>query len=293
MKRFKILPNHIYEDRDRTIKKYYSQWREFNKGSGGSKETFAMIFTSFYEKGYLEKLDGGAVKLFLFFSIHSNNKGGDSWYSITKIANYFKVQTRTIDKWIKSLIDNQLIYREVNENKSSTTYLLPYSTTLMEVDTKGNYPSDSQKIIDDVLDILGNQEVIFGKVIGVYHIFQWKPKKKRRKGDLSNTQWLLFITKRSNGVLTGHYYEINGSNKLVSMRDIKEPYFFESDFMYNEKPLLGIALDNDIDIEIHEYEVLKDLIESLAIINPNDISGDQYIFYGQEQEPEELEGMDE
>jgi len=57
-KSIKILPSNPYSDKDTTIKNYYSSWRDFNKGNDDSKETFAMIFTSFKEN-VLPDIEGG------------------------------------------------------------------------------------------------------------------------------------------------------------------------------------------------------------------------------------------
>lgn len=279
-KGFKILPTNPYGDKDKTIKSYYSSWREFNKGNSESKETFAMLYTSFFKDKYLAKLDGGAVKLYLFFCFNANNANGDSWYSIPKIAEYFDVQTRTVDKWIKTLVDQQLIYREQTTKKSFTTYLLPYSTTLMKAMTKGTYPDDSQEIVNDISGSLEKQRDIFGEIIGVYHIFQWKSSKKRLKTSNKSVQWIMFITKRNNGILTGHYYELKSpENNIVSIRNIEEPYFFESIYEYGQEKVLGIALDNEIDIQSNTFEAKKELIEQLAEIDRSVIDTNQFIEY--------------
>ncbi|WP_042375283.1 helix-turn-helix domain-containing protein [Neobacillus jeddahensis] len=287
-KGFKILPSSPYDDKDQTYKKYYSSWREFNKGNNDSKETFAMIFTSFKEN-HLSKIEGGALKLYLFFCFNSNNTDGDSWYSIEKIADFFKVGTRTVDKWVKILVDRQLIYREQATHKSATTYLLPYSTTLMKAQTTGSYPDDSQEIIEDITNSLKKQKQIFGNVIGVFHLFQWKisKSKKRLRTNTQNIQWILFITRRENGVLTGHYYELKASEDIVvSKRSIEETYFFTSPYTYDGNALLGIALDNEneIDITSNTYEPRKQLIEQLAIIDKSTLDPKYFIDYQEIEE---------
>ncbi|CAM5207992.1 hypothetical protein UACE39S_00330 [Ureibacillus acetophenoni] len=287
-KGFKILPTNPYGDKDKTIKSYYSSWREFNKGNSESKETFAMLYTSFFNDKYLAKLDGGAIKLYLFFCFNANNTNGDSWYSIPKIAEYFDVQTRTVDKWIKTLVDHQLIHREQNNKKSFTTYLLPYSTTLMKAETEGTYPDDSQDIIEDIVGSIKKQKDIFGEIIGIYHLFQWK--KSRRRLSNTNTQWILFITKRTNGILTGHYYELTSSEHMViSKRDFEQTCFFNSRYKYKNDYLLGIALNNEVDIQSNNYEVSKGIIEQLAIINRNELHSSYFVEYKQsESEDEEV-----
>lgn len=290
-KSIKILPSNPYSDKDTTIKNYYSSWRDFNKGNDDSKETFAMIFTSFKEN-VLPDIEGGALKLYLFFAFNATNATGDSWYSIEKIAEFFKVGTRTVDKWIKILMEKELIYRDHNNYKSATTYLLPYSTTLMKAKTTGTYPDDSQNIIEDITSSLKNQDAIFGEIIGVYHIFQWV--KSRRKAKKS-TQWILFITKRPNGILTGHYYELKSSQKFaISKTEFEETCFFRSNFKYNTKSLLGIALNNEVDINSNNYAVSKGIIEQLAIIDESELHSSYFVSYEEINKIEdEIENIEE
>lgn len=290
-KSIKILPSNPYCDKDTTIKNYYSSWREFNKGNDDSKETFAMIYTSFKDN-ILPDIEGGALKLYLFFAFNATNSSGDSWYSVEKIADFFKVGSRTVDKWIKILMEKDLIYRDQNDHKSATTYLLPYSTTLMKAKTTGTYPNDTQEIIDDITASLKKQETIFGEILGVFHLFQWGKSRKKLK---RNTQWILFITKRSNGILTGHYYELKSSdNYVISKRQFEETYFFESHFNYNNQPLLGIALSNEVDINSNHYSVLKGIIEQLSIINKGDLYPSYFVSYEEvNQEVDDLEIVEE
>lgn len=285
-KGIKILPSNPYSDKDSTIKSYYSSWRDFNKGNTESKETFAMIFSSFKES-VLPDIEGGALKLYLFFSFNATNATGDSWYSVEKISEFFGVGTRTVDKWIKILMEKELIYRDQNNYKSATTYLLPYSTTLMKAKTTGTYPEDTQEIVEDISTLLNSQVAIFGGIVGVYHIFQWS---KSKKNSMKNTQWILFITKRPNGVLTGHYYELTSSEKyVISKREFEDTCFFKSSFEYSNQPLLGVALNNDIDINSNHYSASKDIIEQLAIIDVNVLHPSYFVSYEEHSQSEEEE----
>lgn len=287
-KGFEILKKNPYEDTDLTIKNYYFSWREFNKGNQDGQETFAMLFTSFKDN-YLADIEGGALKLYLFFCFNANNNYGDSWWSIEKVAEQLKVGTRTINKWMKVLVDKQLIYRDITNHRSLTTYLLPHSTALMEVDTKISHVVDSQTIVEDVISSLQKQEKVFGTLIGIFHIFQWEKSKNIR--NTGNVQWLLFITKRSNDILTGHFHQLKNSKHIVvSKRPIDNAYFFHSPFIHQNSPILGIALENEVDITSNPFGPMKALIEYLAEFNVASIDPNQIIDYGPlETEEENLE----
>lgn len=286
-KGFNILQTNPYENTDEILKDYYFHWREFNKGNSDTKEKFTILFSSFKEN-YLADIEGGPLKLYLFFCFSASNQDGDSWYSVEKIASVLKVGPRTINKWIKVLVDKQLIYRDQANHKSLTTYLLPYSTTLMPANTKGSYTEDTQIIVEEISDSLKSQEKVFGELTGIFHLFQWtSSKRKKARNNNKNVQWLLFITKRPNGILTGHYYELkNSNNTIVSVREIDDSYFFHSPFKFQSTPVLGIALNNEIDITDNPFEPLKQLVEQLATIDISSIDPKQFIDYKPIEEEE-------
>lgn len=240
-----------------------------------------MLYSNFRNK-HLASIDGGPLKLYLFFCFHADNTDGDSWYSIQKIAEFFNVQTITVDKWINALVKEELIYREQINHKSNTTYLLPYSTTLMKLQlSQGTYNEDNQGLVDDLISSVKNQDVICGDIVGVYHLFQWKRKKVKTK----STQWILIISKRRSGVLTGHYYPLQNSDHLGVNRDkLEETFFFKSPFTYNNESILGIALSSEPIINEKDYEAMKELIGNLEILQEEDILINQYLEYGQLEE---------
>lgn len=109
-------------DTDKDIKNDYMLWRaeKFSK-----KEGFFPIFEGFDK--YFKKLSPGAISLFLYLGIHSNNRYGMSFHSIETIAEKFNKTPRTITNWMSELIDVGLIERKQHKyNGVSTTYLRPY-----------------------------------------------------------------------------------------------------------------------------------------------------------------------
>jgi hypothetical protein len=104
------------------MRREHSQWRDTNFIN---KEGFFPVFNGFKEK--MPYLSGGAVSLFIYFGLHSNNQTGECYHSINKISTYFNKSTRTINNWIKELEDAKLIVRmQLEINGPSHTFIRPY-----------------------------------------------------------------------------------------------------------------------------------------------------------------------
>lgn len=124
-------------DRKREISNAYkSRYEEWKKESL-DKSGFFVIFNGFAEeedpktkKTLLQSISGGALKLYVFLGLKSNNYTGEVFYSIKSLANYFDTSERTINNWIHELEKElHLIYRiQFDYNKVSHTYLQIYST---------------------------------------------------------------------------------------------------------------------------------------------------------------------
>ncbi|MCU4987328.1 helix-turn-helix domain-containing protein [Bacillus wiedmannii] len=109
-------------DKAKTLKKEHYEWRDMNFTV---KNGFFPVFQEF--KKYLQSLSGGAVSLFIYLGLNSNNKTGECYHSIETMANFFGKSTRTISQWIKELEENELIVRIQPEfNSVSHTFLRPY-----------------------------------------------------------------------------------------------------------------------------------------------------------------------
>lgn len=104
------------------LKKEHLSWREelFHK-----KEGFFPIFYDF--KNQLPHLSGGAVSLFIYLGIHSNNKTGESYHSLERIAEFFGKSSRTISTYFKELEEKGLIERfQLDINGRAHTFIKPY-----------------------------------------------------------------------------------------------------------------------------------------------------------------------
>ena len=105
-------------------KRNYEKWKESAINDNG----FFIIFNGFVESKILKNINGNALKLYIFFGVHSKNSTGESFYSIKEIAAYFNKSERTISNWIKELEKMHLIERyQLAYDEVAHTYLQPYN----------------------------------------------------------------------------------------------------------------------------------------------------------------------
>lgn len=232
------------DDISTAFKNLYSGWRDSNSEGG---ETFLQLFTSFRDRKILADLDGGALKLYLYYCFAARNQTGESWYSVEKITEYFgKQQKRTIENWNKELREKQLIYRDKVDKKSHTTFLIPYSNTILDLVPPQKDPEENQTLLDHFIDKLERLKEVYGEITGVYHLFQWGVK----KGDVSEdlrTHYLLIVTKRQNDVVIGHRYKlVNHRDFGVNLLKIRTTLRFQSLFTWNNNPVQGLAFKHTL-----------------------------------------------
>lgn len=104
-------------------RKNYISWKNTELTNSG----FFIVFNDFKDKNILKKINGNALKLYLFLGINSKNDTGESWYTIDSISKYFGKSHRTISYWIKELEDLNLIQRfQLEPNDVAHTFLQPY-----------------------------------------------------------------------------------------------------------------------------------------------------------------------
>ncbi|MCR2807120.1 hypothetical protein [Paenibacillus soyae] len=232
------------DDTGTAFKNLYSGWRDSNSES---KESFLQLFTSFRDRKILADLDGGALKLYLYYCFAAKNLTGESWYSVEKITEYFgKQQKRTIEKWNKELREKELIHRERIDKKSHTTFLIPYSNVILDLEPPQESPTEDQGLLDYFIERLKRLEVVYGQIIGVYHLFQWVKKKGGLLGG-ANKHFLFIVTKRGNEVVIGHRYELSDFDEYgVSRLDFGDAQRFESPFRWDNQHVQGLAFEHTI-----------------------------------------------
>lgn len=265
------------DETGKLIQSYYSSWRTGNRMMNAP---FVALYNSFKDE-HLASLEGGPLKLYLYFSFHANNSTGHSWHSIQTIAKFFKTQTRTIDNWIKVLVEKELIYRERTDKLSNTTFLIPYSNALMPQAPMKKHESDNQELLDDLISVIQTREGVYGEIVGVYHLFQWSMKKGEVNTE-DSIQLLLILTKRSNGIVLGHTHRLSKlSDYGISELDVEDIAIFNSNFIYNGETVKGIALDPSMQIRLRKYSRdLLDLCEQLAEAEEIDFDSHFQVEYG-------------
>lgn len=244
-------------DEDTHRKNYYTVWKKFKRSQNSP---FIAIDNVFKEK-YLNKLEAGPLKLYLYFAFAAKNQSGHSWHSVTTIADYFGTQTRTIDNWIKALVDEGLIYRQRAGKKSNTTYLIPFSHTIVNYRKQKKYQTDSQDLLDDCLKMLNDLKNIYGEVVKVYHFFQWAA----GKHDVNTHQDLFVLCKRNDVVTVVEVFLTNSDHLVVSEDEIEEIVRFESPFEFNGEKIIGLAYpDNPQFRSLKTAQLLVDTLVDLA-----------------------------
>lgn len=281
--RFRLTSSLSDSDKvDRTLREYYGSWRENNQNS---KSPFIALDNGFKEK-HLKDLEPGPLKLYLFFSFAANNDHGHSWHSIQSMADFFETKTRTIDNWIRVLVEKELIYRAQKGNRSHTTYLIPFTNTMIRHRAPKKRKSDNQELLDDLIKKIMDMESVYGEIIKVCHLFQWLSRKGKPVTGESSTQELLIITRRTNGVLIGHLHTLRKSDHLsVDELFIDAPCIFESPFSFNESNIVGIALPAIPSLKAKTS--IKDtlgLIEDLATAEDWEIEDHRLLKYGDKDE---------
>jgi DNA-binding MarR family transcriptional regulator len=274
---FNILRSVSFEDDDATLKNYHSAWRTYNKDTS---EPFFAVFKQFEDK-HLKDIEPGALKLYIYFGFHANNSNGSSWHSIQRIAEHFVVKTRTVDYWIEDLVKRDLIYRDKNGHKTVTTYLLPYSDTLMKAEPRKRHKNEDDKLLNDIVGVIKSAAHIVGNIKGIYHLFQWRTK-KGVPTKTNNIQWLFIVTQRDNGVKVGHYYTLHSSTDYgVNKLDIDDPFIFDSNFKYEDSAITGIAIKHtpQIDEPKNRKDILE-IIEDLSRLESADIENYPKLNYG-------------
>lgn len=293
MPRINILGSHLDGDDVVTIyKNYHAAWRATNRK--GSVPFFA-LFEGFKDNGHLAKLDAGALRLYLYFGFAANNQHGDSWHSVETIADHFGKQTRTIDTWIRELVDAGLIYRTKDNRKSSSTFLIPYSDTLIPHRGARKNVVDLQGVLDEAVADISSLSEVYGPIHAVFHVFHWGTTKGRKPSEkVDATNFLFIITKRiSHNVLIGHVCELKdyGEDDGISKLYIDDVSTFESPVKFKGKPVTGIAVRHNYRLKLDEnQETLLYLLRDLSQATPEALKEHPKVEYGLIEDVLEDEG---
>ncbi|MCM3625263.1 MULTISPECIES: helix-turn-helix domain-containing protein [Brevibacillus] len=111
------------QKRAKALREKHIQWRNERFLL---KDGFFPVFKDF--EYYLPKISGGAVSLFIYLGIHSNNKTGECYHDLERIAKFFDKTPRTITNWFAELEDIGLIERfQLKLNGVAHTFIVPYS----------------------------------------------------------------------------------------------------------------------------------------------------------------------
>ena len=107
---------------------YYKENYEAWKKQALSTTGYFIVFNTFQKNSLLAKINGNALRLYIYLGLCSDNYTGECWVTIETIATYFDKSTRTISYWIRDLEKLNLVKRfQLDMNKPSHTYLQPYS----------------------------------------------------------------------------------------------------------------------------------------------------------------------
>jgi predicted transcriptional regulator len=202
----------------------------------------------------------------LYFAFAAHNEYGNSWHSIETIAKYFNTRTRTVNNWIKILIDKNLIYREQKGKRSHTTYLIPYSNTIIKHQLKRKFNEDNQNVLDSFVKKINQYEFLYGAIVEVFHFFQWKTDDKK-KPIKESLHWIFVITRRPDGVLIGHNISLKNSSLYgVNTLTIEDSDIgtFQSPFKCDGQNIKGLVLTHEIKLVNANTSPVLELIEDLA-----------------------------
>lgn len=232
----------------------FEDWREFNKES---QKNFAIVPNDIVS--YLSEFDNKALSLYLYYCLHARNNTGESWHSTNKCASELGVTVRSINNWNKVLEKMGLIFREPNNQSSTSTFLLPIS----------NYISVFQNTkLDEYLKKYNEdnlQRKFEGDLKAVINVFQYRQNYDTKKFTEPYNVWLLIFEREhhtdSKTFVVNKYVvlentEIEGHLNIYS-EEIENDLYRNKD---NEFNVLNYVRKNDITLD-------SNVITSEIIIN--------------------------
>jgi len=230
--------NELEFERNKLLKKNWSQWKSLNQSSN---TIFFPIFKEFVDH-HLKKLSGGACKLYIFLGLVAQ-RSGESWYSIKSMAEYMDVSSRSIDNYIQELEDVGLVVRE-RSNSSSTTYLLPYSLNIYPV--KPTIERSLGSIFEKAILDARLKERVVGSIYRAFHLFQWNEKQ-----GTGCVQGIVVTTKKTYPKGPDHFnafvYLDHYSNPeyIIDTPRISSVRSFTSNIQFTDVEIIGIAIGEE------------------------------------------------
>ena len=264
------------EEEHTQVKHYennYRLWREHRKNL---KQPFFMVPSEILD--YLSSINSRAINLYLYYCYRANNNTGKSWPAVETAAKELNISTKSVNNWNNELEKLGLIAR-VSEGKSSkTTYLLPISDYCYF--EENITPEKFLKFVEEEID---------GKLISIFHLFQWR---KEEADDYTTPYNITALVFQRNYEPDG---TSNNKKKFVvtkavlfeedeykNMRVNKTNEDFSSDhhgYLFNstersyakETPIIGVAVTSRINLkEIKKTNEVIDLIQQLVLGFEND-----------------------
>lgn len=113
------------EELQESYRKEYRRWRTqlMRKESG-----FFALYQDFLPM--IKELSAPALRVYLYVGLHSNNWTGESWHSLSTIAETLKMDPRTVRRALNELVDHELVARLQKTPRGRTyTYLRPLPRT--------------------------------------------------------------------------------------------------------------------------------------------------------------------
>lgn len=250
------INNFITDSEGMYLRENYQIWREFQQENVSN---FLILNDSF--KQYLPVLKTGALNLYLFYSFHSKNKTGENWYSLDTLAKELNTSKRSIINWNEELDSLGLIYRQDEGKISKTTFLMPTSNFFLDLREKTNFREYKKKY----------KEEIDGKLVSIYHIFQWRKNKTDGKFNVPHNT-IVFVFERNyekdnysfsirKYVL---FYDENIANVIIDKSNlIDNIYLFDSPFILKDKTIeiKGIAISTQYNFKNNSTDILDILNE--------------------------------
>lgn len=137
------------------------------------------------------------------------------------------------------------MHNGVNNKKSHTTFLIPYTDTILNIYVTKKYEANDNRLLKELVQSIENLRSVYGNIVNVYHIFHWQRDSQTKKPtkEMNPTNFLLIITKRQDGVLVGHRHHLSKSGMYgISELNIDDVAVFNSPFSYQDKSVLGVAV---------------------------------------------------